>query len=68
MRLKRPNEIEVALSDFEASRSGGGSVTVKLIQRYRSDSYRDTSRKGFVLVLRNGEWKIGDEYTIEVMN
>jgi tetratricopeptide (TPR) repeat protein len=68
VRLKRPKKIEVALSDFEVSSTGSSSLTVKLVQRYRSDSYRDISRKGFILVLRDGEWKIGDEYTIEVMN
>ncbi|MDH5785691.1 MAG: tetratricopeptide repeat protein, partial [Chromatiales bacterium] len=67
LRLKRPREIEVRLSDFEVSSTGGDSLTVKLLQRYRSDSYRDATRKGFILVQRNGQWKIGDEYTIEVI-
>ena len=65
IRLNKPKKIEVILSDFEVSSTGGSSATVKLTQRYRSDSYRDTTRKGFILVLRGGEWKIGDEYTIE---
>lgn len=67
LRLRRPRVISVELSDFEVSSTGGDSLTVKLLQRYRSDSYRDTTRKGFILVQRNGEWKIGDEYTIEVV-
>jgi tetratricopeptide (TPR) repeat protein len=68
VRLKKPNKIEVMLSDFQVSSTGRGSLTVKLLQRYRSDSYRDTTRKGFIMVLRDGGWKIGDEYTIEVIN
>jgi tetratricopeptide (TPR) repeat protein len=68
LRLLQPGTIEVSLSDFEVSSGGGGSVTVKAVQRYRSDHYRDRTRKGFVLVPRDGGWKIGDEYTIEVIN
>lgn len=68
VRLLKPGRIEVALSDFEVSSSGSGSLTVKAVQHYRSDHYRDTTRKGFVLVQRDGRWKIGDEYTIEVIN
>ncbi len=68
VRLKKPKKIEVMLSDFEVSSTSDNSLTVKLLQRYRSDNYRDTTRKGFILVLRSGEWKIGDEYTIEVIN
>lgn len=68
VRLRKPNTIEVHLSDFEVTSSGGGTLTVKVLQRYRSDHYRDSSRKGFILVQRDGEWKIGDEYTIEVFN
>lgn len=68
VRLNKPKKIEVMLSDFEVSSTGTGSLMVKLLQRYRSDSYRDTTRKGFIMVLRDGSWKIGDEYTIEVIN
>jgi tetratricopeptide (TPR) repeat protein len=68
VRLKKPKKIEVMLSDFEVSSTSDSSLTVKLLQRYRSNSYRDTTRKGFILVRRNGKWKIGDEYTIEVIN
>jgi len=67
VRLRKPGQIDVALSDFEVSAGGGGALTVKVVQRYRSDNYRDTTRKGFVMVRRNGTWKIGDEYTIEVI-
>lgn len=68
VRLKKPDKIEVMLSDFEVSSSGGTNLTVKLMQRYRSDHYRDSTRKAFILVPRDGAWKIGDEYTIEVIN
>lgn len=67
-RLHKPNRIEVALSDFEVEKRNSSELVVKLLQRYRSDRYRDSSRKGFVLVQRNGGWKIRDEYTIEVIN
>jgi tetratricopeptide (TPR) repeat protein len=68
VRLLRPGTIEVSLGEFEVSSGGGGSLTVKAVQHYRSDHYRDRTRKGFVLVPRDGGWKIGDEYTIEVLN
>lgn len=68
VRLRKPGKIEVRLSDFEVSSTGGNNaLTVKLVQHYRSDSYRDTTRKGFIMVQRDGVWKIGVEYTIEVI-
>jgi tetratricopeptide (TPR) repeat protein len=68
VRLRKPGKIEVALSDFEVGSSSGGTLTVKVVQRYHSDNYRDRTRKGFVLVPHDSGWKIGDEYTIEVLN
>ena len=66
-RLVRPSGIEVALSDFEVMGRGDDSLTVKLSQRYRSEHYRDHTRKGFVMVSREEGWKILSEYTIEVL-
>jgi hypothetical protein len=68
LRLRKPGTIEVGLDGFEVARGGGGALLVKVVQRYRSDHYRDTTRKGFVLLPRNGVWKIGDEYTIEAID
>lgn len=67
LRLRKPGMIEVALEGFEVSSGDGGALLVKAVQRYRSDHYRDLTRKGFVLLPRDGAWKIGDEYTIEVL-
>ncbi len=67
-RLLKPGTIEVALSDIEASPRGASEVKVRAVQAYRSDNYRDTTRKGFIMVRRDGGWKIRDEYTIEVLN
>jgi hypothetical protein len=68
IRLKTPSRIEVTLGDYEVSTGGGNALIVKALQRYRSDQYRDSTRKGFVIVWRDGVWKIGDEYTIDVVN
>lgn len=68
VRLRKPGKIEVALSDFEVGSSSGGTLTVKVVQRYHSDNYHDRTRKGFVLVPHDSGWKIGDEYTIEVLH
>ncbi|MCW8919456.1 MAG: tetratricopeptide repeat protein [Gammaproteobacteria bacterium] len=67
LRLRKPGVIEVALEGFEVSSGDGGALLVKAVQRYHSDHYRDLTRKGFVLLSRDGAWKIGDEYTIEVL-
>jgi tetratricopeptide (TPR) repeat protein len=67
VRLKKPGNIEVELSEFEVGQPDGQAVTVTLRQRYRSDHYQDDTRKGFVLHLQDGSWKIHAEYTIEVL-
>lgn len=67
VRLNKPGRIQVNLSEFEVFPRQDGGLKVNVVQRYSSDNYSDTSRKGFILKSRNGEWKIMDEYTIEVM-
>lgn len=67
-RLRKPGSIKVDLSGYEVASSADGELTVKAIQHYRSDTYNDSSRKGFVLVQREDGWKIRQEFTIEVLN
>lgn len=67
VRLKKPDAIEVVLSDFTSSPTARDEVTVTAKQRYRSDRYQDMTRKGFVLKKSEQGWKIRREYTIEVL-
>jgi tetratricopeptide (TPR) repeat protein len=63
-RLTRPQWIKVALSDFEVTRLGPDKARVKLIQRYRSNSYHDRTRKSFTLRLTADGWRISEETTL----
>lgn len=67
-RLSKPGKIEVTLEEAEVRKQGEKRLQVSLLQRYRSDNYRDSTRKGFVLLLQSGAWKIAQEYTIEVLH
>ena len=64
-RLSKPEWIEVKLSDFELAEINGDAATVTLIQRYRSNTYRDVTRKRFELQRKGGSWRIAEETTLE---
>lgn len=66
-RVRRPTFIHVVLSDIRIEPIKAGRVRVELVQRYRSDYYRDRSRKAFVLVAQQGHWRIVKEQTLEVL-
>ncbi len=66
-RLRQPTFIHVVLSDIRIEPIKAGRVRVELVQQYRSDYYRDRSRKAFVLVARQGHWRIVKEQTLEVL-
>lgn len=66
-RLARPDFIQVELSDFEVVLQGEERARVTVVQRYRSNTYRDKTRKRFRLLRRPEGWKIVSEKTIEVL-
>ena len=66
-RVARPDRISVTLKEIEVGRIQDGSVTVHLVQVYRSNSYHDRTRKAFVLRRVDGRWRIGSEKSVEVM-
>ncbi len=66
-RLRGPAFIQVALSDMRVEPAGAGRVRVELVQRYRSDHYRDRTLKAFVMVDEHGQWRILSEQTLKVL-
>ena len=66
-RLSKPELIEVELEDIAVTLSANGSARVSFLQRYRSDRYRDKTRKRLYLVKEGEGWKILAEKTLEVV-
>lgn len=66
IRLKKPKWIKVSLSDFKIRAEADDSVVVELMQEYRSNTYRDRSLKRFVLVERDGLWRIRSEEDLKI--
>jgi hypothetical protein len=67
-RLTKPGFIEVKLSDFVIAVQTEQRAEVQMIQSYKSDNYRDTTRKLMVLERRDSSWQITDERTLERLN
>ncbi|MDT8420928.1 MAG: protein kinase [Desulfuromonadales bacterium] len=64
VRLERPEWIEVNLQDFDFKLIGPEIAEVKLLQKYRSDSYGDQTKKVISLVREDGQWKIWMERSL----
>ncbi|HUS25330.1 MAG TPA: tetratricopeptide repeat protein [Candidatus Binatia bacterium] len=61
-RIAKPKQIQVQVTDVQASRGAGGTVRTSFTQTYQSDVLSNTSTK--VLEWRNdGEWRIVREYS-----
>lgn len=60
-RIKRPQWIRVALSDFTIHSIADKRVRVEVQQRYQSNSYSDNSRKEFILIQTEQGWRIVGE-------
>jgi uncharacterized protein YchJ len=59
--------IEVALQQVQVVIEGPAHARVEFVQRYRSDRYRDKTRKQLLLIKQAGRWLIQQELTLEVL-
>lgn len=60
-RLVKPRWIEVRLSDFLFEQQTEDQAAVSVIQIYRSNSFRDKSKKKFLLIRSDDGWQILNE-------
>ncbi len=63
-RLSAPTFIEVSLEPIEAISGTGDTAKVQVVQHYRSDRYRDKTRKSFVLRRDGDSWLIVEEKSL----
>ena len=63
-RLKRPQWIRVALSNFVIEPITDKRVRVELQQRYQSNTYADNGRKEFILTKTEQGWRIVSERSL----
>ncbi len=68
IRLKRPEWIQVGLSQFEIQPLANGDAKVELIQEYRASNYQDKTRKQFQMRQTMDGWRIVDERSIAKLN
>lgn len=66
-RLSHPEQIEVTLDDIRVTFADASHARVEFVQRYRSDHYRDKTRKRLSLAEHAGQWQIRKEITLEVL-
>ena len=66
-RIVGKREIEIELEQLEVTELDGERYQVDFIMRYRSDSYRDRSKKRLKLATYDGELKITSERTLRVL-
>ncbi len=57
-RLRRPQSVEVAVAILDAELISEDRASLRFLQRYRSDRYRDVVTKRFELVREGEDWKI----------
>lgn len=63
-RLKEPGFIKVTAEDIRILLSEDGKLAVaSFMQNYRSDTYKENSRKQLVLKQKAGQWRIYSEYS-----
>ncbi len=63
-RLQAPTFIEVSLEPVESMSGTGDTAVIQLVQVYRSDRYRDRTRKRFVLRRDGQSWLIVEERSL----
>lgn len=63
-RLTKPTFINVELSDISTRIINDNTAKVAFTQRYKSNTYQDTTRKQVTLERVSGNWKIADERSI----
>ncbi|MDP2694547.1 MAG: outer membrane protein assembly factor BamE [Gallionella sp.] len=64
-RISKPKAIEVELSEISASMQGDSHASVTFTQRYRSDLYRDSTRKTLQLEKVGDAWLIVSEQVVK---
>jgi ketosteroid isomerase-like protein len=65
LRIAKPQSIKVMLKQVEVSFAGEGIATVRLVQDYRADAYRETgTKKELRLKNENGRWRIVSEKVV----
>lgn len=67
-RIERPRWIKVELKEIVITLRTDGSVDANFIQRYSTDNYGDLSRKRLRLQVIEGQWRIVDEVTLEMLS
>lgn len=64
-RIAKPRSIKVVLTQVEVSLASDGIATVRLVQDFRADNYRETgTKKELRLRNENGRWRIFSEKVI----
>lgn len=63
-RLTRPSFIRVGLANIKMVALDEKSATIELTQAYESNTYKDTTRKRFDLIMVDGQWKINREVSL----
>jgi len=64
-RLRKPRWIEVRLSNFLFEQQADDQAEVRLTQIYRSNSFRDKSKKKFLLTHSEDGWQILNEINFQ---
>lgn len=67
-RIRRPEWIEVRLDKLQPERVDDRTVRVRLIQHYDASNYQDKTLKRMVLVRRDGDWRIREETSLEILD
>ena len=67
-RINRANEIEISISDMVIDALSSERVQVDFVMGYRSDRYRDRTKKRVVFKRMAGKWRIVRELTLEVLD
>jgi tetratricopeptide (TPR) repeat protein len=62
-RIARPKQIRVEVGDVRVAPLPGGGVEVSFRQDYRSDAWRNESRKVLEMAQVRGQWRIRREYS-----
>lgn len=64
LKLKKPNWIKVAISDFNIEKNDGRQAIVRFKQAYQSNTYSDITSKRMVLLYTENGWRIFQEKSI----
>ena len=63
-RLRRPQWVQVRIGQVEIVANDGRTARVRFVQDYRSDRYRDRTRKELRLIRTANGWRIQAERSL----